>query len=269
MRDTHRDCTFFSEQIDQIEEDLLGVFVAAEGAIDARRRAGWLHESYFVPMLELLALRYSRGDALEELEALLPRMLDALAVVTEAYRQDRAHFPDDPVNLRYGGPFRDALVLLGYVACLSPDERLLQRLLEMIGPGNAVFDGLAARFEPARPQTDNLAGKYEQKWFLQCWGGLGELLQAPEHLRSGAMQTYMKRWYGRMRIFPWWNSHQKWHYKGYWCLEAAVAVAGLDIDDCKFRDHPYYPVDLVDHYRSKVRRTRDAWRVALPVSADR
>ena len=30
--------------------------------------------------------------------------------------------------------------------------------------------------------------------------------------------------------------------------------------DASFRDHPYYPRDLVDYYRANIRHTRDAWR---------
>lgn len=43
-------------------------------------------------------------------------------------------------------------------------------------------------------------------------------------------------------------------------FEAALVVCAWDLDDSEFRDHPYYPVDLVDYYRSRVRHTRDAWR---------
>ncbi|MEL7145206.1 MAG: PoNe immunity protein domain-containing protein [Bacteroidota bacterium] len=34
-------------------------------------------------------------------------------------------------------------------------------------------------------------------------------------------------------------------YNGYWCFEAAAVVKIKGLDDSSFRDHPYYPADLV------------------------
>lgn len=266
MRDSNRDRQHFTELIEAVEADLGKVFEEAERAVDARHRAAWLESGYLAPMLQLLGLKYSRGDGLEEIAGLLPRTLEALSVATAAFKQDRQSFPENPINLRFGGPFRNALVLLGYAACLAPDVQLLRRLLAEIEPGNALFDGLARRFDPDRPHTDNLAGEYDQKWFLQCWGPLVELFSLAAAERPAALKSYLKGWYGKMRIFPWYGSEKKWSYSGYWCVEAALAVAALDIDDSTFRDHKYYPADLVAYYRAHVRHSRDAWRAPEPAA---
>ncbi|WP_353057293.1 PoNe immunity protein domain-containing protein [Salinicola sp. JS01] len=42
-------------------------------------------------------------------------------------------------------------------------------------------------------------------------------------------------------------------YVGYWCFEAALVVALHDIGGANFRDHPFYPADLVRHYRGRYR----------------
>ena len=43
------------------------------------------------------------------------------------------------------------------------------------------------------------------------------------------------------------ESHKSPHdiYYGYWCFEAAAVVKIKGLDDSSFRDHPYYPADLV------------------------
>jgi hypothetical protein len=101
--------------------------------------------------------------------------------------------------------------------------------------------------------------------------------------REQAMGDYVDRWNRMMRPYGW-KQHRAYaplnergiqidqRVKGdelftEFAFEAALAVCAYDLDDSSFRDHPYYPRDLVDHYRAHVRNTRDAWR-AVGVGPD-
>jgi hypothetical protein len=63
---------------------------------------------------------------------------------------------------------------------------------------------------------------------------------------ADALKEYMESWYELNNGAPWYNSHLKPQgYKGYWAWEVAAVVKVKQIDDSSFRDHPYYPADMV------------------------
>lgn len=62
---------------------------------------------------------------------------------------------------------------------------------------------------------------------------------------------------GRHHV-TWHDSHKETDpeyciYTGYWVFELAALVADAGIDDSAFRDHPFYPKDLVDWKRARLR----------------
>lgn len=54
-------------------------------------------------------------------------------------------------------------------------------------------------------------------------------------------ENFKKEGGGRVEI----HNHPEDIYYGYWCFEAAAVVKIKGLDDSSFRDHPYYPADLV------------------------
>ncbi|MBB4842640.1 hypothetical protein HNP55_001155 [Paucibacter oligotrophus] len=131
-----------------------------------------------------------------------------------------------------------------------------------------------------------LAKKYGRTpaWTSPVWTeSLLPVLSAPRAAMGAALERHMARWCRLMKPYGWKPvrdfSPEAAEKRGVleslfvdFAFEAALAVCAYDIDDSSFRDHPYYPRDLVAHYRAHIRHTRDAWRgegvgAGVPVQA--
>ena len=79
---------------------------------------------------------------------------------------------------------------------------------------------------------------------------------APEQ-RPALMLQYLESWYEASRREPYYNQHPQtdidegFTYYGYWSWEAAAVTWLLGIDDALYREHEFYPKDLVDFARSQ------------------
>ncbi|EPS3325355.1 TPA: DUF1911 domain-containing protein [Acinetobacter baumannii] len=79
---------------------------------------------------------------------------------------------------------------------------------------------------------------------------------APEQ-RPALMLQYLESWYEASRREPYHDQHPQtdlndgFTYYGYWSWEAAAVTWLLDIDDALYRDHEFYPKDLVDFARTQ------------------
>lgn len=109
------------------------------------------------------------------------------------------------------------------------------------------------------------------------WNKLAQALGGDRALQQAGINRYMARWNQMMKPLGWKPERryplrdaeglvieQPFTYPGtfmHFATEAALAVCALDLDDSAFCDHPYYPKDLVEHYRAHVRVPRDGWRV--------
>ncbi|EKK07439.1 PF08929 domain protein [Acinetobacter baumannii Naval-72] len=79
---------------------------------------------------------------------------------------------------------------------------------------------------------------------------------APEQ-RPALILQYLESWYEASRREPYYNQHPRadidegFTYYGYWSWEAAAVTWLLEIDDALYRDHEFYPKDLVDFARTQ------------------
>jgi len=163
------------------------------------------------------------------------------------------------------GNDRNALGFIALDLLLSDSAAQLDRLAGMIStvPDWRMYlvDLLVHAFCPARP----LAKKYKADKYQKLWAEpVVRALALPAEQRAEALARYMNYWGRIMR--PWgWKPKLDLRLDGDalfsdFAFEVALAVCAYDIDDSSFRDHPYYPADLVTYYRANLRHTRDAWR---------
>ncbi len=179
-----------------------------------------------------------------------------------------------PVTLTYRHNQEYAIALL-----TLPEEDLeyfiWTRLFENTKDKDRVYvlDVLLSAFR----KNYKIAKKYTRDKFAHVWADpLHKALTHPTDDKEVALEKLMDGWRDRLARFvpldwkPWEEEQYKYitdeGNKIYalpnfdFAYEVALAVCAYDMDDSNFRDHPYYPRDLVDFYRANIRQTRDAWR---------
>jgi hypothetical protein len=84
-----------------------------------------------------------------------------------------------------------------------------------------------------------------------------KVFDAAVEKRSAIMLQYLEDWYEASRREPYHDQHPQpdirsgISYYGYWSWEAAAVTWLLGIDDTSYRDHQFYPKDLVDFARQE------------------
>lgn len=238
-------------------------------------RQVYFHYTSLRLIQEMVLHRYGVGDGLDELQDFVRSHTVCLIDSTHFCRTNA----QDGISLVYpiDGTQRRNTSFAGLALLLveAPDyPALFQQMLDPHPERRAYLtDLLFKAFIPGF----QLAKKYKVDKYSAVWmDPIQRALAGPAEERAGALALHMKNWCRLMR--PWgWKPNLKPVYGGdnLFCdfaFEVALAVCAYDIDDSSFNDHPYYPRDLVQHYRAKVRHTRDAWRAegvgaGVPVAA--
>lgn len=175
------------------------------------------------------------------------------------------------------GHSRFALGFAAIALLLVPDAGLAKAFHRLVSPQddtrNQLFDLLVKAFDPAQP----VAAAYAWNGYLKPWTDpVLRALALPAERRAAALAAHMENWTRLMRPHGWkpdldTGAGSDPLFSDF-AFEVALAVCGWDIDDSSFAHHPYYPRELVQHYRAHIRHTRDAWRAGgagagVPVDA--
>lgn len=231
-------------------------------ALTPQSRVSW-SMSKLGMMPRYLVRMYGRGDPIPQLvESVLS--LSALMIDAKQYMIDH---PAPPIEVRAPLPGNNRCVVgFAAIALLLVDDPAyldtFRQLLEPAGKERAcLFDALVKAFLP----DHRFAKKYKTDKFAVPWSApVLRALAGPADARADALAAHMKHWCRVMRPWGWKpNLDTRYGKDPLFCdfaFEVALAVCAYDLDDGAFRDHPYYPRDLVDAYRDTVRHTRDAWR---------
>ena len=264
-RDPYGDTALYSKKLTS-QDWLIGHYEEeARGATDpkvVRNRT----EALFEETIRSVVLGYAAGRPLEDTwrgtEAAFPFGENALAAGTHV---------EGP---NYFQPFCFSLVkvalsayaIFAITVCMAPTQASLTRFFSLViarDEPEELFDRLARVFDPARP----LARAYPKiKWASDWTKPVRAALARPADARAAALGACMKAWPALMR--PYGLKTKPLHDYDlfpYFAFEIALAVCAYDIDDSGFRAHPFYPRELVDHYRTHIRATRDA---ARPIGID-
>lgn len=255
------------------------------------RFMGWREENFKIVPLErkinyycreqaqyskrIVVHRYGRGDALEEIQGAV-RVHTNLLIQDQRFLQNLTENDKKPGYAVYG-IWRDSTAFAFLALLIVESEEYPALIKKLIDPDIEsrayLTDILFKAFIPGF----SMARKYKIDKYSAVWmDPIQRALAKPAEERADALALHMKSWCRIMR--PWgWKPDLKPEQGGdnLFCdfaFEVAAAVCAYDIDDSTFNDHPYYPRDLVEHYRTKVRHTRDAWRehgvgAGVPVAA--
>jgi Domain of unknown function (DUF1911) len=236
-------------------------------------------------------LLYATGTTLIALEHRLQRDLAYCLAIRGIYNETRCKsegidFFDDGFFNRF---MRDKLSFLAFPILLLSDPVQITKWLSFF----VQVDKENAGSEQRSYYIDTLIKAFVSDWsvvknklslpkksrpgeWMDIMTALfGALAQPTTEARNLAMYRYMDRWNRLMKPYGW-KPKRIYHPARedgsiprvpasdnlfvQFAFEAALAVCAYDLDDASFRDHPYYPRDLVDYYRANIRHTRDAWR---------
>lgn len=238
----------------------------------------WQASSVIEAIMKRGVAMYSRGDPLA---ALIARLADDLPCLqTQSQRVLETDFEDrsDKDRAMYGPIGTRSRCDLGYLTLallLLSDAQSVKDLLRLHGrrPEQRLYaiDLLLQAFDPAWAPAKKYV-RDKSPWSADRWGdAVVRLMAAPPERRSAALHLHMSRWGSVMKPLGWKPARdfspeaakkrgELESLFGDFAFEAALAACAYDIDDSGVRGDPYYPGDLVDHYRAHVRHTRDAWR---------
>lgn len=208
---------------------------------------------------------HAAGAGIAELEAEAAR---CMASLDEDSRYVREHGGEEWRGVHaLAGHDRVAFGFAAIALLLVADGGLVKTFHRLVSPQydsrNQLLDVLVKAFDPAQP----VGATYAWHGASRPWTEpLLRALALPAQERPAALAAYMEKWTRLMRPHGWKpdldTAAGKDPLFSDFAFEVALAVCGWDIDDSAFAGHPYYPRELVQHYRATLRHGRDAWRAA-------
>jgi len=247
------------------------------------RKFGVLTSSMSRSYLEVVSFRYTRGDDLNEINSKVMQVaLDNMIIAFEELEKygelEEFYYHAGSTNKYYGkrnltvGCLLTLLTEMAWYICFRVDETKLKFVSKHFVYDNVclAIDTIMARYHAERAVADNNPTEAE---FLTFWN---QFVQANKSKQETLLPDYLNDW---ARILTADNEDSSVSivsaganlainhlsndtlpeevegenhpiYKGYWAWEVALMVAFFELDDSEIRDHPLYPVELVDYYRS-------------------
>ena len=197
----------------------------------------------------LCTQRYSRGDALADMEPSIRQMLQlfqlrSLTMPTlDLEPKEREMWGNLTLSELY-----DTLTCLAFAVSQRYPAESYHKLFQFIG--HAGKDGLLDRIAVQMGEQNRPVAAVSK--FTKEYNALVAVIDAPAEARPALLKTYVENWYKKhMRGSALYGTHKSEAYVGYWCFEAALVAMLWKIDDSTFAEHPHYPVDLVRHYRTQ------------------
>ena len=223
---------------------LLREDLRAEGAQSARWTIG-------SNRLERLILHYTAGEAVEDLVERLPPVVTALNEFSLHEKRKPGHAAAFEITQV------EAYVYMFWILGLSTllgHRELVPVVLGWVNKDPEFNRGRDGLFEFV---VEKLTGsRYEVDRVLlhpDPYLSLAKATVVPPEERPLQVAAFLQDWYKGMDDCYWHGAHtekgSQSAFFGYWSFEAALVTYLWDIDDSSYRDHQFYPKDLVDYAR--------------------
>lgn len=192
-------------------------------------------------------MRYSRGDTIESMRDSVYQALQMLELMVNTLQSIATEKPS--TAHMYGKldqyNYRDTLILLCFVLAASGKQELIGRAIKACdyGSQDILIDKIFTLLgHPPKTPSDKLV-------FPKMYTPLLAVMEAVLYERPALMKKFVEGWYKSMKPAAWYNTDGpdsgEGAYYGYWCIEAALIVRLMNIDDSSFCDNIYYPADIV------------------------
>ncbi|NHQ86765.1 DUF1911 domain-containing protein [Iodobacter sp. HSC-16F04] len=203
--------------------------------------------------LELFILNYTAGQSIQTSSADFIGIIDAFDdfIKNEIKKNGVA----ESLEITQIEAYVYVMWLLSLAKLLGHEEQI-PRIMGWINK-NAEFnrhrDGL---FEYIVQKLTPETGPIERTLLhADVYRPLAKVIVSPAEERPALVKAFLDGWYKKMKDCYWYGSHtdEVGHssYFGYWAFEAALVTFLWDVDDSSYRDHLYYPKDLIDFARSR------------------
>lgn len=221
-----------------------------------------------IDVLDLMSLHYSAGGDIEFLKELYPYLLhwvEEYAETSHLYNLS----PDADgrfvwhISLGTEDYWYIALRLICFGLLTGYADQMV-RIMPLIDyveatPEGQEKDGLIERL--VTPFVVDRGTPPDEARRHLPYRKLIKVFKAASEQRPALILQYLESWYEASRREPYYNQHPQtdidegYLYYGYWSWEAAAVTWLLDIDDTVYREHQFYPKDLVDFARSQSNST--------------
>lgn len=197
-------------------------------------------------MQDRIEYRYSRGDALVELKQDLVDLLK----YRELQKKYADALPEEEMDRRVEwerldfSTYKKTFMWLSFAVSLEANQEYLMKLLQLVDNEglDIIYDRIAVMLgDTNRPVADKVLYKIPYKAILDA-------IESNPSQQAELMNKFLDDWYPACVKQGFYETHEitnNFGYRGYWCYEAALIVKLFGIDDTGFRDHRYYPADLV------------------------
>jgi hypothetical protein len=203
--------------------------------------------------LNLSTLNYSAGASIDLIAPTCPALVDfweEFAELSSAYQASDDHHGAVIAHLSLQGDYGyyDALRLTCFAYLLGHAE-LIPRIKVILDRGNSERDCLIERLlQPFGLAVDPLPVDSTREL---PYRNTIKIFESPPDQRPALMKRYLEKWYEASRREYYHDTHKgSAEFLGYWSFESGAITYLLDIDDSSYRDHEFYPRDMVDYARS-------------------
>lgn len=251
------------------DEFINGLYSVTDGFSDYKNKnkfGGYIAAGHqrLQDALNLMSLQYSAGGDISFIKELYPYLLHW----TEEYAETSHLYNLSPdaggryvwhISLGTEDYWNIALRLICF-GLLTGYADQMYRIMPIIDyveatPEGQEKDGLIERL--VAPFVANRGTPPDETRRHLPYRNLIKVFNAAPEQRPALMLQYLESWYEASRREPYHDQHPQtdidegYLYYGYWSWEAAAVTWLLAIDDALYRDHEFYPKDLVDFARSQ------------------
>ena len=266
FRDNLLEQAMYSKRFDTFVNGLYTVVDGFSDYKNAIKFGGYIASGRrrIIDALDLMSLQYSAGGDIEFIQELYPYLLHW----TEEYAETSHLYNLSPdaggryvwhISLGTEDYWYIALRLICF-GLLTGYADQMQRIMPIIDYTEATPEGqekdglierLVAPFVAGRGTPPDKARRHLP------YRKLFKVFSEEADKRPALMLQYLEDWYDASRREPYHEQHPEADlrsgrsYYGYWSWEAAAVTWLLDIDDTSYREHQFYPKDLVDFARAQ------------------
>jgi len=201
---------------------------------------------------ELLALSYTAGKPVAELRDKLPAVIQAFIEFIPF--DNPPDFEAQTFEITQHEAYVYIFWLLALSALLGYEEYVtvilswLDRRREFNRGRDGLFEAVVEKLTGEKESTERVL------LHPDAYRPLAKATVSEPEERPALVKDFVEKWYRHMNPCYWHGQHTDNSFFGYWCFEAALVTYLWDIDDSSYRDHKYYPKDLVDYARENFPR---------------